>query len=102
ALAQRQPADPQVQLALARKLAQRGKQRLLEKQPGKALAELQKSRELFTWLRAQPQWKVLKPVEMKSNGGETFTVEPDGSIFVSGPSPERAVYRLKFRTDLPA
>jgi formylglycine-generating enzyme required for sulfatase activity/tetratricopeptide (TPR) repeat protein len=101
-LIQRRPDDSQVQLALARKLAERGKQLLAEKQPAKALAELQKSREAFTRLPAEPQWTVLTPVEMKSNGGEKLTVEKDGSIFVSGPNPARAVYTLKLRTDLPA
>ncbi len=31
-----------------------------------------------------------------------MTVESDGSIFVSGPNPERAAYTLKGRIDLPA
>ena len=31
-----------------------------------------------------------------------MTVESDGSVFVSGPNPERAVYTLKGRIDLPA
>ena len=48
--------------------------------------------------RKSAQWTVLKPTEMKSTGGETLTVEQDGSIFVSGPNPDRAVYTLKFRT----
>jgi WD40 repeat protein/tetratricopeptide (TPR) repeat protein len=47
------------------------------------------------------RWTVLKPTEMKSTGGETFAVEGDGSILVGGPTPDRAVYTLKFRTDSP-
>lgn len=47
------------------------------------------------------RWKVLQPVEMTSQGGEVFTVESDGSIFVSGPVPNRAAYTIKVRTDLP-
>src|SRR5262249_26262996 len=65
ALIRRQPDDAQLQLALARKLSERGKQRLLEKRPTEALAELQKSCEIFTRLRAEPLWTVLTPVEMK-------------------------------------
>jgi tetratricopeptide (TPR) repeat protein len=100
ALIQRQPDDAQLQLAMARKLAERGKHRLVEKQPAQAQAELEKSREMFTRLCAKP-WSVLTPTELKSQGGETLTVEKDGSIFVTGPNPNRAVYTLKLRTDLP-
>ncbi|HVC93939.1 MAG TPA: hypothetical protein VND64_09620, partial [Pirellulales bacterium] len=102
ALAQGQPDDLQLQFALARKLAERGHQHLARKQPAEALAELQKSREMYTRLRAEPLWTVLKPVELKSNGGETLAAENDGSIFVSGPTPDRVVYTLKFQTELPA
>jgi WD40 repeat protein/tetratricopeptide (TPR) repeat protein len=101
ALVQQQPDDSQLQLALGRRFAKRGRQRLDDKQPAEALAELQKARAIFTRLRAEAQWKVLTPTELKSNGGEKFTVENDGSIFVSGPNPNRAVYTLKLRTDLP-
>ena len=104
ALVQRQPDDSQLQLALARKLAERGQQRLAAKQPAEALAELQKiPRDFHAAARRYPQpWTVLTPAELKSTGGETLTVENDGSIFVSGPNPDRAVYTLKLRTDLPA
>ncbi len=101
ALIQRQPDDAQFQLALARRLAERGKQRLADKQPAKAQTELEKSREIFTRFRAGSPWAVLTPTELKSQGGETLTVEKDSSIFVSGPTPNRAVYKLKVRTDLP-
>jgi WD40 repeat protein/tetratricopeptide (TPR) repeat protein len=101
ALAQRQPDDRQLQLALGRNLAERGKQRLAEKQPAQAQAELEKSREILTRLRAESPWSVLTATDLKSQGGETLTVEKDGSVFVSGPNPERAVYTLKLRTDLP-
>src|SRR5262249_35758774 len=104
ALVQRQPDDPQLQLTLARKLAERGKQYLADKRPAKAQAELEKSREIFTRLLAEysGSWSVLTRAECKSQGAETLTVEQDGSIFVSGPNPERAVYTLKMPTDLPA
>ncbi len=51
---------------------------------------------------AGPKWTALIPTEMNSAGGEKLTAEKDGSIFVSGPNPERAVYTLNLRTDLPA
>src|SRR5262249_14135863 len=97
----RQPDDTQLQLAWARKLAERGKQRLDEKQPAQAQVELEKSRGTLTRLGARSAWTVLAPTELKSQGGETLTVEKDGSIFVTGPPPNRAVYTLKLRTDLP-
>ncbi len=100
ALVQRRPDDLPVQLAFARKLTERGRQRLAEKQPAEALAALQKSREILTRLRAEPKWTVLTPTEMKSDGGEKFTVEKDSSIFVSGPTPDRTMYTLKLATDL--
>ena len=98
-----QREDPQLQLALAQTLAARGQQRLAAKQPEEALKELQQSRAIFTRLRASypDRWTVLAPAELESTGGETMTAQSDGSIFVSGPNPERAVYTLKGRTDLP-
>ncbi len=104
AFVRQQSEDPQLQLALARTLATRGQQRLAAKQPEEALRELQESRAIFTRLRASypDRWTVLAPVELESTGGETMTALSDGSIFVSGPNPERAVYTLKGRTDLPA
>jgi len=101
-LAQRKPDDEQLQLALARKLAESGQQRLADKKPAEALPELQKSREILGRLRTELQWTVLTPTDLKSNGSEKLAVEPDGSIFVTGPNSQRAVYKLKFRTDLPA
>jgi tetratricopeptide (TPR) repeat protein len=103
-LAEQQPNDPQLQLAAARNLAERGKTQLAEKRPAQAQADLQKAGEIFTRLDAEnpePKWTVLRPTEMKSDAGETFAVEPDGSIFVTGPNPEHAVYTLKLRTELP-
>lgn len=103
-LAQQQPDDAQLQLAVARKHFERGQRLLAAKQPAEAQAELQKSREHFSQLLAkqpEPKWSVLRPTAMKSEAGETFAVEQDGSIFVSGPHPDRAVYTLKLQTELP-
>ena len=104
ALIDRRPDEPDFQLARARNLAQRGKELLGQKQPARAQAELARSHDVYARLRAQhpdARWTVLTPTEMKSQGDETLTVESDGSIFVSGPNPSRAVYTLKLRTDLP-
>jgi hypothetical protein len=59
ALITRQPDDPQFQLALARRLAGQGKERLADKQRAQAQAELEKAHEIFVRLREkdpQPEW----------------------------------------------
>ena len=97
ALIERQPDEPQLQLALARSLARRGQQHLAEKQPAKAQAELEKSREILAQLREkypEPLWTVLKPTELKSERGQTLTLEGDGSIRASGTNPDRDTYTL--------
>ncbi len=97
ALIERQPDEPQLQLALARSLARRGQQHLAEKQPATAQAELEKSREILARLRAkypEPVWTVLKPTELKSERGQTLTPEGDGSIRASGTNPDRDTYTL--------
>ena len=87
ALSKRQLDDPQLLLALARQHAERGRQRLAEKQPAQAQAELERSRKSFAQLRAEypaPQWTVLTPTKMTSRGGATLTLQDDGSILASG------------------
>jgi tetratricopeptide (TPR) repeat protein len=104
ALIQRQPEDPQLQLALARKLAERGKRRLAEKQPVKAQAALEKSRVIFTRLRAKyskPQWTVLTPTEMKTETGAKMELQKDGSVFVQQSQlAKNDTYSLVFRSKL--
>ncbi len=97
ALIKRQPDDPQLQLAFARKLAEHGKKHLAEKQPARAQAELEKSREMITRLREkapEPQWTVLKPMELKSARGTTLGLQSDGSIMASGKNPDQDTYTL--------
>jgi tetratricopeptide (TPR) repeat protein len=81
-LIKRHPDDPQIQLALARSLAKRGKQHLNQKQPGNAQAELEKAREVFTRVRGEPRWSVLTATEMKSEVGAKMDLQKDGSVFV--------------------
>ena len=45
-------------------------------------------------------WKTLEPVEMKSEGGATLTLQEDGSILASGENPDRDVYTLVVRSEL--
>jgi tetratricopeptide (TPR) repeat protein len=97
ALIKRQPDDPQLQLAFARKLAEHGKKRLAEKQPASAQAELEKSREMITRLREkapETQWTVLKPTELKSERGTMLALQSDGSIMASGKNPDQDIYTL--------
>jgi WD40 repeat protein/tetratricopeptide (TPR) repeat protein/energy-coupling factor transporter ATP-binding protein EcfA2 len=46
------------------------------------------------------RWTVLKPTEMKSEGGATLTLQPDGSVLASGTNPDRDVYTLSAKTEL--
>jgi formylglycine-generating enzyme required for sulfatase activity len=103
ALVQRQPGDAQLQLVLARKLAERGKQRLAESQPAKAQADLEKARAIFARLLAKyprTQWKVLTPTTLTSRSGATLTLQGDGSILVSGNNAGGDVYTLSAAVDL--
>ncbi len=101
ALIKRQPDDPQLQLALARNLAERGKQRLAEKQPAQAQAELEKSRAIFARLHSTSNnLKILSPIEMKAETGAKMELQNDGSIFVHpGQPPKRDIYTLVFQTE---
>jgi formylglycine-generating enzyme required for sulfatase activity len=58
--------------------------------------------ELADLLLAEPtRWTVLKPAEMKADGGATVRKLEDNSILVSGSNPAHDVYTVTFR-DLPA
>jgi tetratricopeptide (TPR) repeat protein len=103
-LLQRQPDEPQLQLAWARECGKRGKQLLAKKQPAQAQAELEKAREIYTRLPAmypEPRWTVLMPAQMKSAGGATLTKLNDNSILASGKNPEKDTYTVVAPTDLP-
>jgi tetratricopeptide (TPR) repeat protein len=103
-LSREQPDDLQLQLARARRLAQRGKQRLADQRPDEAQADLEKSREIFRRLRglaANSRWTVLKPVEMVSRAGAQLELLKDGSVFVQQTEPGKTdSYLLKFSTKM--
>ena len=90
--------DVDAAFARADLLARQSSKQLLDAEPENITAASQLADLLLT---DTTRWTVLKPIEMTSQGGETLTVENDGSIFVSGPTPARAVYTLKLRTNLP-
>ncbi|MFO0878225.1 MAG: protein kinase [Gemmataceae bacterium] len=46
-------------------------------------------------------WRLLDPVELRSQGGATLTRQADGSVLASGPNPERDTYRVVARPGLP-
>ena len=46
------------------------------------------------------RWTVLQPTEMKSDGGTTLTLQPDGSILASGTNPDRDAYTLVAKVGL--
>jgi tetratricopeptide (TPR) repeat protein len=103
-LVQRQPDALQLQLALAGRLAERGKQRLAEKQPAQAQTELEKAREVYRRFLSkypEPRWRVLTPAQMKSAGGATLTRLNDNSILASGKDPDKDTYTVVAQTDLP-
>src|SRR5262249_3746352 len=103
ALSKQQLDDPQLLLALARQDAERGKQRLAEKQPAQAQVDLERSRKTFARLRAEypaPQWTVLTPTKMTSRGGATLTLQADGSLLASGNDARGDVYVISSVADL--
>jgi tetratricopeptide (TPR) repeat protein len=99
-LAKSLPNDIQFQLEMARNLTARGQTALAAEKPAEALPLLEQARAIFQRLPSRPQWTVLTPTAMTSTGGETLTIEHDGSIFVSGPNPQRAAYTLKLPADV--
>jgi WD40 repeat protein len=102
ALIKQQPDDPQLRLALARRLAEHGTRLLAEEQPREAQSELEKSRDAFTrLLPPDDHWKVPTPVEMKSESGAKMELQKDGSVFVHEiQSRKNDAYALVFPIDL--
>jgi formylglycine-generating enzyme required for sulfatase activity/tetratricopeptide (TPR) repeat protein len=106
------PNDGLFQVEVARHFAQRGNNQLANTARTKARALLEAklakepdnaaiAGELADLLVIDTRWTVLKPTEMKADGGATLTRLEDNSILVSGPNPDQDVYTLTFR-DLPA
>jgi tetratricopeptide (TPR) repeat protein len=104
ALIKRQPDEPPLQLDLARKLAERGKQRLAAMQPAPARVEFEKARGIYAQLLAKypkPQWTVLTPTEMKAESGASMEMQKDGSVFVQqSKSAKNDIYALTFQSEL--
>ena len=101
-LIKRKPDDPQLQLALARELARRGKQDLAHERPAQAQAELEKASAILRRLLSESgNWTVVTPVEMKSEIGVKLEVQKDGSVFAHHEqSDSDDTYTLVFQTEL--
>ena len=52
-------------------------------------------------LKSTDNWTLLRPNEMKSEGGATLTLQADGSIAVSGNNPDSDTYTITVDVDLP-
>jgi Tfp pilus assembly protein PilF len=97
------PDDVSLQVAVARSHARRGGAELERKRPAQALAELAQAQQQFGAILAShpgPHWTVLKPIEMKSQGGSTLTRLADDSMLASGPNPDQDVYTVVAQADL--
>jgi WD40 repeat protein/tetratricopeptide (TPR) repeat protein len=95
-LAQR-PDDPQLQLALARKLAGRGAQSVRENQFAEGRIDLERARAILMRIRGRlprPVWTVLKPTQLRSARGQTLTLLGDDSILASGENPDQDTYTI--------
>src|SRR5262249_13416118 len=88
AFIKQQPDNRQWQLAWARRLAERGQERLAANQPAEARADLEQSREIFGRLATRAaKWTVLQPSEMSSGRGDHLELQRDGSVFVNAKQP---------------
>jgi WD40 repeat protein len=103
ALAKTRAGDLDVELALAKRLADRGIVQAFQpdaRQAGKA--DLLLAREIFARLHSEyrdPRWTVLKPTLTTSQGGATLTELEDSSLLVGGPSPAKEVYQIEARVE---
>lgn len=110
------PDDPHLQVALALEFSRTGRQSELNRILAKAMADgLETLRnppadnslhrglthlaplladQLLAEAEKGTRWTVLKPVEMKSEGGATLTLQDDGSILASGENPDQDAYAI--------
>ncbi len=95
--------DLALRLAQTRSLARRGIESVEEGRRDRALPELKLARKQFTELLEkypEPEWTVLKPIEIKSQGGATLATLEDGSILAGGENQYPEVYTLVARPGL--
>ncbi|HEY2252924.1 MAG TPA: discoidin domain-containing protein, partial [Planctomycetaceae bacterium] len=101
-LLQRRPDDIDLQLTLARRRVDEGQKKLARRQPGAALTDFQSASDAFTRLldhNPEPQWTVLKPIELQTATSAKLQLQPDGSVFVREPN-GKDTFSLMFETDL--
>ena len=63
----------------------------IEKQLRGSQAEWEKTMLAGGEKLAEPAWHLLTPRELSSDHGTQLTVQPDGSVLASGPSPDRTI-----------
>jgi tetratricopeptide (TPR) repeat protein len=102
AFVEQHPEDQELQLTLALRLAERGRQHLVRKQPAQAQAELEEARAIFRRLLATGgNWQVPTPLEMKAANGAKMELQKDGSVFVhQDRRGGNDTYKLVFQTEL--
>jgi formylglycine-generating enzyme required for sulfatase activity/WD40 repeat protein/tetratricopeptide (TPR) repeat protein/tRNA A-37 threonylcarbamoyl transferase component Bud32 len=112
-LAESAPDDGLYQAELARHFAERGDRNLAGAARSKARAWFEArlamepanaalAAELADALLIDTtRWTILKPAEIKSEGGATLTVQPDDSVLASGASPVQDTYTVEVEVDRP-
>lgn len=96
-LLKRRRNDIDLQLAFARNSVDEGQMKLSRAKPDQALTHFQQASAIFARLQTQypePKWTVLQPSDLKSEGGATLTLKPDGSILASGENPDEDTYTI--------
>jgi len=51
-----------------------------------------------TALTAQPKWEVLRPENLKAEGGVVLSAQPDGSVLAGGAMPASSIYEFTAKT----
>lgn len=97
AVAKVRGGDLEVELAWAKRLADRGGRRLADR-PADAMRDLVAAREIFTRMHKEDpesRWTFLKPTTMTSQGGAALAELADGSLLASGANPAKEVYEVE-------
>src|SRR5262249_24872938 len=116
-LAERAAGDGQFQTELARHYAERGTAPLAEaaRAKARALFEAKLANQLdkaalsalaadladLLLIDSRAKWTILKPTEMKSQGGATLAELDDHSILVGGVNPKKDTFTFVTQTRLP-
>jgi mono/diheme cytochrome c family protein len=93
-------ADPEVAARRRELIAARAKLHEQKEKLDPSLLSAEVAAEVAEWEKgvtaAASLWQVHTPVEVKSEGGSTLTVQSDGSVLAGGTRPEKDTYTLVF------